>query len=162
MHDTVPEIAGLIAELFREKSLRLSVAESCTGGLISLLLTTQPGASEFFDTGVVCYSVTSKRRMLGVSEEVICQLGVISEETAREMSREVLSLSDSDYALAITGNLGPEAMEDKPVGLVYIAVSSHDQTSSIALMIEGEREEIRREAAEVALKLLYDYVREWA
>ncbi|HWR58653.1 MAG TPA: CinA family protein, partial [Thermodesulfovibrionales bacterium] len=115
-------MAKKIHRHFKMSGLRLSVAESCTGGLIAHLLTTLPGASEFFDSSVVCYSTESKIKLLGVKSSVIRKHGAVSEETARAMAVAVRNRRGTDLSLSTTGNLGPDAMEDKKVGVVFIAV----------------------------------------
>ena len=159
MHDSVSEIAASIHWQFVERKLRLSVAESCTGGLISQALTAQPGASVFFDTGVVCYAISSKLRVLGLDEGLIAKHGAVSDEAALAMAQGVRRISGTDYALAITGNLGPEPMEGKPVGHMHIAVATEGRTRSADMTFEGGREEIRQGAAEAAMWVLYNFVR---
>ncbi len=152
------EVVTRLRELFRGRNLRLSVAESCTGGLVSHYLTLLPGASTFFEAGVVAYSARSKEGILGVSSVTISDSGVVSEATAREMAERVRSLAGTDYALSTTGNLGPDVLEGKERGLVYIAVSSEGGTLSRQMRLTGDRLENKESAALGALRLLLEVV----
>ncbi|MBI5740706.1 MAG: CinA family protein [Nitrospirae bacterium] len=159
MNPSAQEIAGTIAavhRLFREKGLTLSVAESCTGGLISHYITNLPGASIFFNAGIVSYSEKIKRDVLGISDSTISDFGVVSEETAREMAEKTRLLAKTDYAVSSTGNIGPDSLEGKEKGLVYIAASREGETVSRELRLKGDREENKKEAALEALRLLIE------
>ncbi len=158
MNKKTLEVIVKVHEIFKEKGLTLSVAESCTGGLISHLLTILPGASTFFNGGVVTYSIDFKERFLGISSEIISAHGAVSEETAREMAERIRILAKTDYSLSTTGNLGPDVLEGKEKGLVYIAVSREGSTFSRELRLTGDREENKEEAALSALKFLIETV----
>ncbi len=155
--DLVREIHGH----FKKSGLRLSVAESCTGGLIGHLLTSLPGASDFFDSSVVCYSTDCKIKLLGVGSSAIRKHGAVSEETARAMAVAVRKKRGTDFSLSTTGNLGPDPMEDKKVGLVYMAVDWQRETISRGMLFEGEREAIKLKAAVSALEFLREVVEVW-
>jgi PncC family amidohydrolase len=146
--------------LFKEKELTLSLAESCTGGMISHMITTLPGASEFYKSGIVSYSVEAKTGILGVSRDVINNKGMVSEDTAREMAERVRLITGSDYSISSTGNLGPGVLEDREVGLVYIAASSRRHTVARELRLKGNREENKEKASISALRLLVELVKE--
>jgi nicotinamide-nucleotide amidase len=112
-----------------ERGLTLSVAESCTGGYLSHLLTRNEGSSQVFLGGAVTYSNDLKENILGVSEETLYQFGAVSSETVTEMVEGTLRQFKSDYALAVTGIAGPGGgSEDKPVGTVWIAAANADKT----------------------------------
>lgn len=142
--------------LFRTRGITLSVAESCTGGLISNYITSLPGASSFFEAGVVSYSAVAKEKILGVSPETIAAYGAVSEQTAREMAENIRKLAGTDFALSTTGNLGPDVLEGKALGLVYIAVSSEGETCSRELDLKGSREENKEYASLLALEFLIE------
>ncbi len=161
MAEDALKIVRDIQELFVSRKLLLTVAESCTGGLINHLLTEEPGASRFLDSGLVTYTVESKHRLLDVRRSIIRKHGVISEEAARVMAHGAEELTDSDVALAVTGNAGPDAMEDKEVGLVYVAVTSGEEKASRGFMFDGSRSEIKSKAAVAALTFLYETVSSW-
>jgi len=150
-----------VHELFKKKKLTLSVAESCTGGLISHYITVLPGASSFFEAGVVSYSVGTKKKLLCISHRIISKYGVVSEETAREMAEKVRLLTGTDYSLSTTGILGPdvlEVIERKEKGLVYIAVSKEGQIFTKELRLKGSREKNKEKASLSAIGFLVEIV----
>lgn len=150
------ETTKKIHSLFKEHNYTLSVAESCTGGLISHLITTLPGASIFFEAGVVSYSAEMKISLLGVSPACIARYGVVSEHSAREMSEKIRKLTRTDFSLSTTGNLGPDVLEGKKRGLIFIAVSTNSKTSVKEFRLRGTRGENKEEAALQALKFLLE------
>jgi len=154
------DIIKRVHELFKEKALTLSAAESCTGGLVCHYITSLPGASAFFTAGVVAYTEDIKKNILGVTPETINRFGVVSEETAREMAEKIRLLSKTDCSLATTGNLGPDVLEGKEKGLVYIAASKKGRTVSRELRLKGDREGNKEEAALEVLRLLIELVEE--
>jgi len=149
-----------VHERCKRKGVSLSAAESCTGGLISHYITELPGASEFFTSGIVSYSEDIKKRLLGISSETISLHGVVSAETACEMAEKIRRLAKTDYSVSSTGNLGPEVLEDKDKGLVYVAASREGKTISKELRLNGSRKENKEEAAVEALKLLIELLNE--
>jgi nicotinamide-nucleotide amidase len=133
----------------------LAVAESCTGGLISQRLTEVPGSSVYFMEGVVTYSNDAKTRSLGVDSELILKHGAVSAEVAEAMAEGVRRRADTDFGLSATGIAGPGGgSEEKPVGLVYIALSDDAHTEHRKLMLPGDRHLIRWRASQAALDLL--------
>ncbi|HSB51692.1 MAG TPA: CinA family protein [Dissulfurispiraceae bacterium] len=150
------EVVWQVHERFRGRGLTLSGAESCTGGLISHCLTELAGASAFFHAGVVSYSVEAKKIILGVSEDTISQWGVVSEQTAREMAWRVRLISKTDYAVSSTGNLGPDVLDGKERGLVYVAVSAEKGLFSRELRLSGDRKTNKEAASLAALRLLLE------
>lgn len=158
INDEILKVIQKVHELLTKKKLTISVAESCTGGLISHYLTALPGSSAFFDAGVVSYSVESKKRILNISPEVISNYGVVSGQTAREMAEKVRALTQTDYSISTTGNLGPDVLEGKQKGLIYIAVSREGQTFSRELKLKGDRESNKIEAALQSLMFLIEVI----
>ncbi len=150
-------------ELLKSKKLKLATAESCTGGLISKRITDVSGSSEVFEGGVVCYSNRFKENVLGVSPETLKKYGAVSRETAREMVRGVLSLTKADIAVAVTGIAGPSSDDtNKPVGLVFIAVSDGKSTIVKKLLnnFTGDvREQNRSIGADTALEMIMEAIR---
>lgn len=150
-------------ELLKSKKLKLATAESCTGGLIAKRITDVSGSSEVFEGGVVCYSNRFKENVLGVSPETLKKYGAVSQETAREMVRGVLSLTKADIAVAVTGIAGPSSDDtNKPVGLVYIAVSDGKSTIVKKLLnnFTGDvREQNRSISADTALEMIMEAIR---
>jgi len=160
MNKRTLEVIEKVHEIFKEKGLTLSVAESCTGGLISHLLTILPGASTFFEAGVVSYSAEAKREILGVSSDIISLYGVVSDQTAREMAEKIRALMGTDFALSTTGNLGPDVLEGKEKGLIYVAASKDGETFSRELRLRGNREKNKEEASIEALRFLIEIMEE--
>lgn len=147
--------------IFKSKNLTLSLAESCTAGFISSLIVHLPGASDFFDSAVVCYSSISKERLLGVKKSILKRYGAVSKQTAKAMAESVRLKTKTDFALSITGNLGPKPIEDKKIGLVFIAVSFEGGIESKGMIFEGSRDEIKRASSIAALEFLYGVVSVW-
>ncbi|GAB5045690.1 CinA family protein [Thermodesulfovibrio sp. TK110] len=146
-------IAFNIVKKFTEKQKTFSIAESCTGGLIASSITDIPGASKVFVAGFVVYATEMKKRILKISDETF-KYGVISREMAEAMAKAVRSITHSDYSIATTGNLGPDTMEGKPKGLIYIAVSTPERVYVKELNLTGDRLSNKIKATEEALKFL--------
>ena len=156
MDKEIIEYIERVHEFFKKNGLTLSVAESCTGGLISHYITTLPGASAFFEAGVISYSAEAKQKILGVSSETISKFGIVSEETAKEMSVKMRALTKTDLSLSTTGNLGPDVLEGKEKGLIYIAVSKKEGVFSKQIKVTGTREETKERASLCAVKFLVE------
>lgn len=138
---TLPEVA---AALLMQSGKKLSMAESCTGGMASSQLTDIPGISEAFDRGVVTYSNQAKMEMLGVKQGTLDRVGAVSMETAVEMAEGIRRVSGTDIGISITGIAGPGGGTlEKPVGLVYIALASSEGTVWKRLQLWGNRERVR-------------------
>ncbi|MBR5872243.1 MAG: CinA family protein [Oscillospiraceae bacterium] len=136
-----------------EKNATVSTAESCTGGMVAARLTSVSGASGAFKYGAVTYCNEAKHIMLGVSTETLDEHGAISAETAKEMAEGIRKAMNADIGLSVTGNAGPGAAENKPVGLVYIGVSSKNYSTVLKNNFEGNRTSVREQAADSALLL---------
>jgi nicotinamide-nucleotide amidase len=133
----------------------LAVAESCTGGLVASRLTEVPGSSAYLMEGVIAYSNNAKIRTLGVDSALIEKYGAVSAEVAEAMADGVRRHSDTDFGLSVTGIAGPGGgTVDKPVGLVYIALSDDAHTEHRKLMLPGDRHLIRWRSSQAALDLL--------
>ncbi|WP_239616927.1 competence/damage-inducible protein A [Cohnella mopanensis] len=152
-------IEATIVRTLTEQQRTLTLAESCTGGLVSELVTTIPGSAVVFLGGVVTYSNKMKMSQLGVPVELLegpGAPGAISAETAAAMAEGMRAVADSDFAVSITGNAGPAAAEDKPVGLVYVGLAERGRETRVEkLQLSGDREGIRLRAAKRALYLLW-------
>ncbi|MBD0369827.1 MAG: competence/damage-inducible protein A [Pyrinomonadaceae bacterium] len=150
--ETMEEVVGLRLAVC---GFTLAVAESCTGGLISQRLTEVPGSSVYFIEGVVTYSNEAKTRALGVDAELIERHGAVSAEVAEAMAEGVRHRAGTDFGLAVTGIAGPGGgTEEKPVGLVYIALSDDAHTEHRKLQLPGDRHLIRWRSSQAALDLL--------
>ncbi|WP_413852951.1 competence/damage-inducible protein A [Candidatus Ruminimicrobium bovinum] len=145
-------LESVIQKMLIEKRKTISVAESCTGGMIASKLTNTAGSSVCFKQSVVTYSNQAKNQLLNVKSETLQQFGAVSEETANEMLDGILNLSKADYAISVTGIAGPGgATKDKPVGLVYIGVSYRGKNKVEKFIFNGTREDVRERATTVAL-----------
>jgi|SRR6185369_4357786 len=144
-----------VAQLLRDSGLTLSVAESCSGGLIAKRITDMPGSSGYFLLGAVTYSNDSKERVLGIPAELIEKYGAVSSEVALAMAEGARRVSGSDIAISTTGIAGPDGgTPEKPVGTVFIAIDSPDGGKTFLYHFEGGRNTIREDTAEAALRLL--------
>lgn len=144
-----------IGRMLSESGKTVSVAESCTGGLISSLFTSTPGSSEYFLGSVTSYANSVKRGVLGVPEEIIDRYGAVSEECVRSMAEGVRRITQSDFSVATSGIAGPGGGSDaKPVGLVWIAVSSQMGTETCRLLFKGDRKRNIDRFASNALDIL--------
>jgi len=146
------------------QGVQIGTAESCTGGLIAKRITDISGSSEVFAGSIVSYSNEVKMARLGVEPKTLEQFGAVSEQTAREMAYGALTALAVDIAVSTTGIAGPDgASEDKPVGTVWIGIAhksakdnSSIENSATSFLFEGDREQIRAQASQEALKsLLY-------
>ncbi len=116
-------LEDVIGKLLDERGLTISVAESCTGGLISSRITNVSGSSKYFERAIISYSNGAKVELLGIDEDLLSNYGAVSLEVARLMAEGIKAVSGTDIGLAVTGIMGPGgATENKPVGLVYIGI----------------------------------------
>jgi PncC family amidohydrolase len=146
------ELLGL---LLREKGLNIALAESCTGGLIASRITDIPGASEYFEAGVVVYSNQAKQRFLSVPEQSIQAYGAVSKEVAEKMAEGVRQATGTDIGLSVTGIAGPGGgSPEKPVGTVYLGLSAKEGTLVRKFQFTGTRTEIKEQTATEALKFV--------
>jgi nicotinamide-nucleotide amidase len=152
-------IMKAVANQLIRKKMTLATAESCTGGLLSHMLTNVPGSSAYFLQGTVVYSNRAKMELLGIRPEMLREHGAVSEETARAMAESARRRASSDLAVAITGIAGPDGgTEEKPVGLVYIALAAPDHTDCRRFNFWGKRENIKEWAAVTALNMVRLYL----
>jgi nicotinamide-nucleotide amidase len=150
----------LLQNLMIEKNYTLSVAESCTGGLVQEILTSVPGSSGYFLGGIVSYSNEIKIKHLNIKQSTLTKYGAVSVETATEMAEGVRNATKSTYGIAITGIAGPDGgSEDKPVGTVCFAISDKTQKITRSLVFNGDRPAVRRKAAEYIILLLIETIR---
>lgn len=149
-----------LVKALADKKMTVSTAESCTGGLISKLITDVSGSSDVFGYGFVTYANEAKMKILGVWDEALSQYGAVSRPVAVLMSRGARRVSKSDIAVSVTGIAGPGGgTAEKPVGLVYISLSTPDGTICRKCNFSGTREEVRRQTAEFALNLALEYLK---
>ncbi len=148
-------LVGVVARHLTEKRLTLAAVESCSGGLLSKMITDLPGSSQYFWGSVVSYSNEAKQGLLGVKPETLEKYGAVSEQTAAEMALGMRQRSGADIAVSITGIAGPDGgNEAKPVGLVYIGLACKDNLEVKEMRFVGDRNGIRTLAAKSALDLV--------
>ncbi|MGQ9707843.1 MAG: competence/damage-inducible protein A [bacterium] len=148
-------LAEVLGELLRGMGLTIATAESCTGGLIGDLLTNVPGSSDYYLGGVVAYSNRTKMQVLGVNERTLKSYGAVSSQTVKEMATGVCRVIGSDCGIAVSGIAGPAGgTKDKPVGLVYIAVTLDSRVKVEKHRFAGTRRVIKERSAYSALDLL--------
>ncbi len=154
-------IAKNTVELLKKHNLKLSTAESCTGGMVSSYITAVSGVSEIFELGLTTYSCNAKHKALGVKADTLEKYGAISEQTVIEMAEGVKRLASSELGAAVSGVAGPDSSEGHPAGYVYIAVSGDFGTVAKLLNIEPESRNYIRETAVASLfELIEVYIKE--
>ncbi len=152
-------IEEIVGALLNQRKMTISVAESCTGGLIGGRLTNVPGSSEYFERGAVTYSNASKTGLLGVPEELIDRHGAVSREVAAAMAQGIRERSGTDLGLAVTGIAGPGGgTPEKPVGLVYVALASKSGLQVDEHRFLGTRDQIRRRTVQTGLDTVRRYL----
>lgn len=147
-----------VARLFREKGISVSLAESCTGGLIAKRLTDVAGSSAYFLQGAVVYSNAAKTRMLKVPAKLINEKGAVSSEVAEAMATGSRKDAGSDIAVAVTGVAGPGATEEKPAGTVFISLADENGCTVKEYHFRGDRRQVRNLTACTALDWLRRYL----
>ncbi len=148
-------IEEVVSRILIERNFTISVAESCTGGLLSATLINYPGISEVFIEGCVTYSNEAKIKRIGVNKETLEQFGAVSEEVAKEMVEGIARTFNTNVAISTTGIAGPGGGTDtKPVGLVYIGIYINGKTGINKYIFSGSRQEVRLKTVEKALNNL--------
>lgn len=149
------KLEKLVGDLLTEKNMTLSLAESCTGGYLSHLITSVAGSSRYYAGGIVSYSNLLKKDLLGVSASTLDQYGAVSREVVEEMARGARKVSGTDYAIAVSGIAGPDGgTDDKPVGTVWIALSGPSVTFAKKFCFGNHRYRNIRRSALAALNML--------
>jgi PncC family amidohydrolase len=148
-----------VGSLLRQYGWHLAVAESCTGGLVSHRITNVPGSSDYFLGGITAYANEVKMRLLGVSRETLETCGAVSRETALEMAQGVRLALQADVGLGITGIAGPGGgTPQKPVGLVWIALSTDRMSDAKRFLWSGDRLQVKEQSAQAALEWLVEFL----
>lgn len=150
---THAEAAELVARL-TAAGQTVAVAESVTGGLVTAALTDVAGASIVVRGGVLAYATDIKAAVLGVDEALLARVGAVDADVAEQMARGVRSLMGATYGLATTGVAGPDQVDGKPVGMVYVAVVGADSSRVKALKLTGGRRDVRSHSVLAVLALL--------
>lgn len=148
-----------VGRLLQKRGWKLSLAESCTGGLISSRITDVPGSSEYFLGGIVSYAYEAKVDLLDVSWDTLKAHGAVSEQTVLEMARGARKVLNTDIAIAVSGIAGPGgATPDKPVGTTWVALVAADVERARRFQFSGDRVQNKISSAEAALGFLLDYL----
>jgi len=141
----------------KNKNLNIATAESCTGGLIGHTFTNVSGSSEYFDLGIIAYSNRAKVKLLDISELMLKKYGAVSKEVAKAMANRVRKILNVDIGLSTTGIAGPTGgTKEKPIGLVYIAVSTQKVNIVKKFNFSGDRLQIKDSTCNAALEMLLD------
>ena len=148
-----------IAKSLLNAQITLSIAESCTGGLLSHRLTNIPGSSGFLKLAIIVYSDDSKVKLLKIPIKILRRYGAVSSQAAMLMAKNVRAILRTDFGIGITGIAGPTgATSLKPIGLTYIAVATTKKSLCVKYHFMGSRQHIKRQAATRALKLLKKFL----
>jgi nicotinamide-nucleotide amidase len=155
------KLASELLDICKKENIKISTAESCTGGMVAAAITDISGASEVFDRGFVTYSNRAKTEMLGVPADLITSEGAVSEKVAIKMAEGAIINSTAQLSISITGIAGPGGgTENKPVGLVYISSKYADNPAEcIKHIFQGDRRKIRQEASKNAIILALQQLR---
>ena len=146
-----------ILELCISKGWNLVVAESCTGGLIGARLTSVPGSSSYFAGGVIAYSNDLKKNLLNVSAGLLESEGAVSGPVVEAMARGGIAATGADCGISVTGVAGPDGgTEEKPVGTVWVGITTPTGTTSKQYRFQGNREEVREQTVKTALELFLE------
>lgn len=156
MNKPLIAISQQLGQALTEQQLTIATAESCTGGLLGHLLTSVSGSSGYYLGGVIAYSNEVKESFLGVRPETLAAHGAVSEQTAKEMAAGVRERIGSDIGISTTGIAGPTGgTPEKPVGLVFIGISTAEETVAIECRFKGSRGEIKESTARTLLNEVY-------
>jgi PncC family amidohydrolase len=149
----------VVGELLRKRGLRLAIAESCTGGLVSHRITNVPGASTYYMGSVTAYAYEAKVRLLGVRWSTLEKYGAVSKETALEMAAGVRRVLAADVGVSVTGIAGPGGgTPEKPVGLTWIGLSAPGIDEAWEYIWKGDRLQVKEQSAQQALQLLVNFL----
>jgi nicotinamide-nucleotide amidase len=158
--DTLERVVG---RLLRERGLTLSVAESCTGGLLGHRLTEIPGSSAYFERGVLVYSNQAKQDLLGVPEAILRAHGAVSAPCAEAMARGICAASGNPVGLAVTGIAGPDGgTPQKPVGTVFIGLAVAGDVGARRFQFSGDRSSVKWQSTQMALDMLRRKLQQWS
>jgi PncC family amidohydrolase len=148
------ELAAAVHRALLERGQTVATAESLTGGLLGGLLTATSGSSETFRGGVVSYATDLKQSLLHVTDDVVREHGVVSAECAEQMAAGVRALVGADWALSTTGVAGPTLQEGRPPGTVFVGLTGPAGTGTERLVLDGDRDAVRRASCRAALERL--------
>lgn len=157
--EETPSLADIVSKLLREEKQTLALAESCTGGYVSSLITGVAGASDIFKGAIVPYTNKAKHALLEVDESIFTTVGAVSKECVEQLAQNVRKKFDSDFSLAISGIAGPTGgTDEKPVGTVWIAVASKEKTLALKFVFGDNRQRNIIMSANFALNILRKFI----
>ncbi len=158
LSEKIIQLAEQVGERLKEKGLKVTAIESCTGGGISYALTSVAGSSDWFEYGLVTYANTAKQELVGVTAEALNQYGAVSEQVVEQMLQGGLEKTGADVAVAVSGIAGPTGgTADKPVGTVWIGVCIKKYCSKVQCFVyNGNRAAVREQSIAQALKMLIE------
>lgn len=159
--DFAKNLEQRVAETLKDKKISIAVAESLTGGLVSKMLTTIPGSSEYFIGGAVCYTPRAKIIQTGIDPKIIAEHGIVSEQTATGLARGIRQRLFTTIGVGVTGVAGPEAHGGRAAGTVFVALSDKGRDIVKEFSFDGGREEIQKKAAQAVLGVIWMYVQEF-
>lgn len=148
-----------LAKLLIQKNISIASVESFTAGNFAAMLASVPGISKVFKGSLVTYQNETKERLLGIDKKVIAKYGVVSKEIASLMCINGKHILNSEICVSFTGNAGPEAMEGKPVGLVYIGLLMGKEVRIYSLQLTGSRQEIQQQAMQFVIRKIIDKIK---
>ena len=155
------KLSQRIVRVLRKKKLKISFAESCTGGLLSSTITSISGSSKIFSLGLVTYSNESKIKTLKISKKTIMKHGAVSYETCLSMVKNLSKISKTDISISVTGIAGPKGgTKQKPVGLVFIGIKKGNKTLVIKYLFKNKKRIlIQRTTVNKALNLILNFIK---
>jgi len=149
-----------LLDLCLSKHIKISVAESCTSGLVASILSSKSGSSSYFNGGIIAYNNDIKINLLNIEKELINNKTEVSEEVVAEMAKSACSIFKSDYSIATSGYAGPTGGDiNNPIGTVFIGIAKKQQASVKKIIFEGSRKEIVHQAANKSIELLYNTIK---
>ena len=153
------KLVNKVSDELKKHHVTIATAESCTGGLLAHMLTNVSGSSDYFDRGVICYSNTAKMELLGITEQLLKNYGAVSKQVAEAMAKAIQQHAQVDIGIATTGIAGPTGgTKDKPVGLVFIGVSTKDTVVVKEFLFSGDRLANKDSTCTAALELLLETI----
>lgn len=148
-----------LGDLLKQAGLRLAVAESCTGGLISHRITNVPGSSGYFVGGIIAYEYSAKERLLDVQRKTLDTYGAVSEQTVLEMARGVCQVLGADLGVSVSGIAGPGGgTPEKPVGLTWIGLHTPQGEWARRYVWQGDRLAVKEQSSEQTLRIVVEYL----
>jgi nicotinamide-nucleotide amidase len=154
--------SSLLFNLLKDKKLTMTAAESCTGGLVSKIMTDFPGSSDIFWRSFITYSNNSKMKLLGIKSVILDSYGAVSKQTVQAMAKGAIDCSGADCSVSVSGIAGPGGGSRlKPVGTVWICAALKQGVEKVEKFhFKGSRSDVREKTAESALKMLYHLISE--